>query len=82
MDVCVCGCVQMWLFDYNSYFREVFEQGKRALVSFVHFYYKHECKLIFQAKGKLNKKIIQNSSYFELFHNFCHSSRSGYCWSS
>ena len=31
--------------------REVFEQGKRAFVSFVHFYYKHECRLIFQAKG-------------------------------
>lgn len=32
-------------------YREIFEQGKRAFVSFVHFYYKHECKLIFQAKG-------------------------------
>lgn len=31
--------------------REIFEQGKRAFVSFVHFYYKHECKLIFQPKG-------------------------------
>ena len=32
--------------------REVYEMGKRAFVSFVHFYYKHECKLIFQAKCK------------------------------
>ena len=32
-------------------YREIFELGKRAFVSFVHFYYKHECKLIFQAKG-------------------------------
>ena len=32
--------------------REVYEQGKKAFVSFVHFYYKHECKLIFQAKGE------------------------------
>lgn len=30
--------------------REVYEKGKRAFVSFVHFYYKHECKFIFQAK--------------------------------
>lgn len=32
--------------------REIYEQGKKAFVSFVHFYYKHECKLIFQAKGR------------------------------
>ena len=31
--------------------REIYEQGKKAFVSFVHFYYKHECKLIFQPKG-------------------------------
>lgn len=43
--ICV---VCLYLFDS---LREVFEQGKRAFVSFVHFYYKHECKLIFQAKG-------------------------------
>ncbi len=33
-------------------FREIYELGKKAFVSFVHFYYKHECKLIFQAKGE------------------------------
>ena len=30
--------------------RELYESGLRAFVSFVHFYYKHECKLIFQPK--------------------------------
>lgn len=33
--------------------RELYESGLRAFVSFVHFYYKHECKLIFQPKSKL-----------------------------
>ena len=33
--------------------REIYEEGKKAFVSFVHFYYKHECKLIFQARSKL-----------------------------
>lgn len=32
--------------------RELYESGLRAFVSFVHFYYKHECKLIFQPKSK------------------------------
>ncbi|KAL5515762.1 hypothetical protein EMCRGX_G000978 [Ephydatia muelleri] len=30
--------------------REVYDMSLRAFVSFVHFYYKHECKLIFQHK--------------------------------
>ena len=33
--------------------REVYDMSLRAFVSFVHFYYKHECKLIFQHKGEL-----------------------------
>lgn len=33
--------------------RELYESGLRAFVSFVHFYHKHECKLIFQPKSKL-----------------------------
>lgn len=33
--------------------RELYESGLKAFVSFVHFYHKHECKLIFQPKSKL-----------------------------
>lgn len=32
----------------------MYEQGLRSFVSFVHFYYKHECKFIFQPKGTVS----------------------------
>ena len=48
--VCVV-CSFFEAFEVSAVCREVYEKGKRAFVSFVHFYYKHECKFIFQAKG-------------------------------
>jgi ATP-dependent RNA helicase DDX55/SPB4 len=43
--------------------RELHQMGMRAFVSFVHFYYKHECKLIFQARV-LN--LLQHARGFAL----------------
>ena len=41
MSVCCLSC-----------FRDVYEKGMKAFVSFVQFYRKHECSLIFRSSGK------------------------------
>lgn len=38
-------------------FRDIYEKGMKALVSFVQFYRKHECSLIFRTSGK-SKYVI------------------------
>ena len=43
--------------------REIYELGMRAFVSFVHFYYKHESKLIFRARGEL--PVFSSAVYAE-----------------
>ena len=53
----------MWSLVVHIYVcRELYEMGKRAFVSFVRFYYKHECKLIFQAKGDVLSFEIRTCS--------------------
>ena len=40
------------------YFRELYNKSVRAFVSFVRFYNKHECHVIFNAKGTSPNYIV------------------------
>ena len=41
--------------------REIYEKGVRAFVSFVRFYHKHECKLLFHPKGRCTELAMSAS---------------------
>ena len=41
-------------FFFEFLLRDVYEKGMKAFVSFVQFYRKHECSLIFRSNGKEN----------------------------
>jgi ATP-dependent RNA helicase DDX55/SPB4 len=45
--------------------KELYQLGMRAFVSFVRFYYKHECKLIFQARSL---DLLAHARGFALLH--------------
>ena len=42
------------IFFFEFLLRDVYEKGMKAFVSFVQFYRKHECSLIFRSNGKEN----------------------------
>ena len=47
-----CVVVNLFIERFISLFRDVYEKGMKAFVSFIQFYRKHECSLIFRSAGK------------------------------
>ena len=63
-----CMFANLFIERFISLFRDVYEKGMKAFVSFIQFYRKHECSLIFRSAGK---KIPQTSAQKPLaFYNF------------
>jgi ATP-dependent RNA helicase DDX55/SPB4 len=58
-------CVRDQARDTIAQERELHQLGLKAFVSFVHFYYKHECKLIFQARAL---DLLAHARGFALLH--------------
>ena len=47
-----CMFANLFIERFISLFRDVYEKGMKAFVSFIQFYRKHECSLIFRSAGK------------------------------